>query len=137
MARILPTYLLLLLQLACNPVATRGAATDQSATKDPFASISKERWLAESARAFAVHEKYPQAPSHVLVISKEPIETLLDAPTGLVAEMIELAKDVAKQEGIADEGFRIVINVNARGGQTVRHLHLHLLGGRKMTWPPG
>jgi histidine triad (HIT) family protein len=104
---------------------------------DPFASIPKERWIAESPNAFAIRDRNPQAPIHVLVISKAAIPTVLDAPAGLLGEMLELAKVVATQEGIATTGFRLVINTQREGGQTVYHLHVHVLGGRQMRWPPG
>jgi len=82
----------------------------------------------------------PQAPTHVLVIPRKPIPTLNDlAPedAALVGKLFLAAKQVAAQEGIADAGYRTVINCNAAAGQTVYHLHLHLLGGRPMQWPPG
>jgi histidine triad (HIT) family protein len=82
----------------------------------------------------------PQAPVHVLVIPRKPIATLNDlAPEDaeLVGKMFLAAKKVAEQEGIAEAGYRTVVNCNAAGGQSVYHLHLHLLGGRPMQWPPG
>ena len=82
----------------------------------------------------------PQAPTHVLVIPRKPIPTLNDLQeedAALVGKMFLAAKKVAEQEGIASAGYRTVINCNAAAGQTVFHLHLHLLGGRPMQWPPG
>jgi len=82
----------------------------------------------------------PQAPTHVLVIPKRHIATLNDlteADAELVGRMYLAAKEVARIDGIAEAGYRTVMNCNAAGGQTVFHLHLHLLGGRQMTWPPG
>jgi histidine triad (HIT) family protein len=82
----------------------------------------------------------PQAPTHILIISNRHIASLADvgpSDAALLARMFEIAKDLARQEGIAEEGYRIVINTGPNGGQTVPHLHLHLLGGRRMTWPPG
>lgn len=82
----------------------------------------------------------PQAPTHVLVIPRKPIPTLNDLTpedAELVGKLFLAAKKVAAQEGIADAGYRAVINCNAAAGQTVYHLHLHLLGGRPMQWPPG
>jgi histidine triad (HIT) family protein len=82
----------------------------------------------------------PQAPTHILIIPRKPIATLNDltpedAP--LVGKLFLAAKRIAEQEGIAEDGYRVVINCNAGAGQTVFHLHLHLLGGRPMRWPPG
>lgn len=82
----------------------------------------------------------PQAPTHILIIPRKPIATLNDlepddAP--LMGKLFLAAKRIAEQEGIAEDGYRVVINCNAGAGQTVFHLHLHLLGGRPMRWPPG
>ena len=104
---------------------------------DPFASIPKEKWIAESPNAFAIRDRDPQAPVHVLIISKAAIPTMLEAPAVLLAEMLDLAKVVARQEGIATAGFRLVINTLPAGGQSVYHLHIHVFGGRQMKWPPG
>lgn len=82
----------------------------------------------------------PQAPTHVLLIPRKPIATINDLEQGdaeLVGKLFLAAKKIAKEEGIADAGYRTVINCNAGAGQTVYHLHLHLLGGRPMQWPPG
>lgn len=82
----------------------------------------------------------PQAPTHVLVIPRKPIPTINDLEMGdaeLVGKLFLAAKKIAEQEGIAEAGYRTVINCNAAAGQTVYHLHLHLLGGRPMQWPPG
>jgi len=82
----------------------------------------------------------PRAPTHVLVVPRRHIATLNDlAPEddALVGEMVRAAAGIAKQAGHAERGYRTVFNCNADAGQTVFHLHLHLLGGRKMEWPPG
>jgi histidine triad (HIT) family protein len=82
----------------------------------------------------------PQAPTHVLVIPRKPIRTINDLEVDdavLVGKMFLAAKQIAEQEGISEAGYRTVINCNAAAGQTVFHLHLHLLGGRPMQWPPG
>ncbi|MEA3276401.1 MAG: histidine triad nucleotide-binding protein [Pseudomonadota bacterium] len=82
----------------------------------------------------------PQAPTHVLVIPRKPIPTLNDLEpedAELVGKMFLAAKKIAAQEGIAESGYRMVMNCNAGAGQTVFHLHLHVLGGRRMQWPPG
>jgi len=82
----------------------------------------------------------PQAPTHVLVIPRKPIPTINDLEpedAELVGKLFLAAKRIAADEGIAEAGYRTVINCNAAGGQTVYHLHLHLLGGRPLQWPPG
>jgi histidine triad (HIT) family protein len=82
----------------------------------------------------------PQAPTHVLIVPRRHIGTLNDlspADDALVGEMVRTAAAIAKENGDAERGYRTVFNCNADAGQTVFHLHLHLLGGRKMTWPPG
>jgi histidine triad (HIT) family protein len=80
----------------------------------------------------------PQAPFHVLVIPKRHIPSLNEADDAVqVGNLMRLAARVVADEGIAESGYRVVVNTNADGGQTVGHLHLHLLGGRHMTWPPG
>ena len=88
----------------------------------------------------AFRDLSPQAPTHILIIPRKPIRTLHDveeADAELVGKLFLAAAMVAKQVGIAEAGYRVVVNCNAVGGQTVFHLHLHLLGGRPMQWPPG
>lgn len=94
----------------------------------------------ENGNVLAFRDINPQAPTHVLVIPKRHIATINDletGDTGLVGELFLAAKEVAKAEGIADDGYRTVMNCNAQAGQTVFHVHLHVLGGRPMNWPPG
>lgn len=82
----------------------------------------------------------PQAPTHILIISREHIATLNDVTADgaeLVGRLFLAAKEIAKDEGIAEEGYRTVFNCNAGAGQSVFHIHVHLLGGRAMGWPPG
>ena len=82
----------------------------------------------------------PQAPLHALVIPKRHIATLNDVQgedEALVGKMVRRAAAIAREKGYADSGFRTVFNTNAQAGQTVFHIHLHLLGGRGLTWPPG
>jgi histidine triad (HIT) family protein len=89
-------------------------------------------------RLVAFRDVSPQAPVHVLVIPTEHIASLADVKDGgVLGEMLMLARDIARDEEIAEEGYRVVLNTNKNGGQTVFHLHLHLLGGRRLTWPPG
>ena len=81
-----------------------------------------------------------QAPTHVLFIPKRAIATLNDLADGdaeLIGRLVLAATAYAKEQGLADSGYRLVINCNEDGGQSVYHLHLHLLAGRRMTWPPG
>lgn len=82
----------------------------------------------------------PKAPVHVLVIPKRRIPTLNDLEAGdemLLGQMIFTARKIAVDEGLAEEGYRLVFNCNEHGGQSVYHIHVHLLGGRQMNWPPG
>lgn len=93
----------------------------------------------EDDLAIAFKDVHPQAPVHILVIPKEPIAQLADAESkdhALMGHLLLTAKRVAQQVGLYN-GYRIVINTGSDGGQTVHHLHLHLLGGRQMVWPPG
>lgn len=88
----------------------------------------------------AFRDLNPQAPTHILVIPKKHIATTNDiTPTdaALIGDMYLAAKQIAKDEGIADSGYRTVMNCNRGAGQTVFHIHLHVLGGRPMSWPPG
>ena len=94
----------------------------------------------EDDQVLAFRDIGPQAPTHVLVIPKQHISTLneLDEEHAeLVGRLYLVAKDIAEREGIAEPGYRTVMNCNADGGQAVFHIHLHLLGGRPMRWPPG
>lgn len=82
----------------------------------------------------------PQAPFHYLIVPRKHIPTTLDmaeVDEALIGRVFRLAARLARQMGFAEEGFRVVNNCNAGAGQTVWHLHFHLLGGRKLTWPPG
>ena len=91
-----------------------------------------------SERPSAFQDANPQAPTHVLVIPTHHVATLNDAKdAALLGRLLGFARDVARELGLAQKGFRVVVNTNPDGGQTVFHLHLHVLGGRPMTWPPG
>lgn len=92
----------------------------------------------ETDECLAFRDINPQAPVHVVVIPKEHVASL-DAVTdgALVGRLGLVAAEIARQEGVAEAGYRTVINTNAAAGQTVFHIHLHLLGGRQMGWPPG
>jgi histidine triad (HIT) family protein len=95
----------------------------------------------ESDNILAFKDINPQAPVHILIIPKIEIQKVTDLNgtehASLLGEMIDAANKIAKDFGIADDGFRLVFNCGVNGGQEVYHLHLHLLGGRKMNWPPG
>lgn len=96
--------------------------------------------LMETDDLIAFRDINPQAPVHVLVVPRKHISTLNDLTPDdaqLVGNLVLTARDIAKQEGIAESGYRVVMNCNKGAGQTVFHIHLHLLGGRVMTWPPG
>lgn len=94
----------------------------------------------EDDRCLAFRDLNPQAPVHVLVIPRAGIRGLQEADQAdpsLLGHLMQAAQQVAEQEGLADDGWRVVVNVGDHGGQTVAHLHLHVLGGRRLTWPPG
>lgn len=94
----------------------------------------------ESKDLMAFRDIRPQAPTHILIIPKQHIATINDIPDSeeqLVGKMILTAKHIAHEEGIDKTGYRLVFNINSNGGQEVYHIHLHLMGGRQMTWPPG
>jgi histidine triad (HIT) family protein len=94
----------------------------------------------ESPDAIAFRDINPQAPTHVLIVPRRHIATineLADTDTDVVGRLFLAARDIAKQEGFAEDGYRVTMNCNAAAGQTVFHIHLHLLGGRNFTWPPG
>jgi histidine triad (HIT) family protein len=94
----------------------------------------------EDDRVIAFNDIKPQAPTHVLVVPKRHIESLNELQPGddqIVGELIRRAAAIAKERGVSAGGFRTVFNTNRDGGQTVFHIHVHLLGGRRMQWPPG
>lgn len=88
----------------------------------------------------AIQDINPQAPVHILVIPVKPLPSIAQAAEddqALLGRLLLAAKQIAEQTGLAATGYRLVINTGAHGGQTVPHLHIHLLGGRPLTWPPG
>jgi len=94
----------------------------------------------ESDTAIAFRDINPQAPTHVLIIPRQHIATLNDIADGdqaLIGSLYVAAREIAAAEGIADVGYRAVMNCNEAAGQTVFHIHLHLIGGRRLSWPPG
>jgi histidine triad (HIT) family protein len=109
----------------------------------PFCRIANGE---ESARIIyqdeditAFHDRNPQAPTHVLLIPNEHIESVNEVTAGdvdLLGKLFVVARRVAEQEDVT-EGYRLVVNTGSRAGQSVFHLHMHLLGGRRLSWPPG
>lgn len=96
--------------------------------------------LFEDDDVLAFRDINPQAPTHILIVPKKHISTLNDLQQedeGLTGKIILTAQSLAKQENIDENGYRLVFNCNSDGGQEVYHIHLHLLGGRRMQWPPG
>lgn len=94
----------------------------------------------DDEHCIAFRDIHAAAPTHVLVIPRDHIPTLNDITEDqkpLIGHLVWVATQVAKQEGIADDGYRLVVNCNAAGGQTVYHLHMHVIGGRSLGWPPG
>jgi histidine triad (HIT) family protein len=98
------------------------------------------RVVAQSDTAFAFDDIEPQAPVHVLVIPKEHITSadhVVEAHRGIVDDLVLLAQQVAEVKGVRDSGYRLVMNVGEDANMSVAHLHMHVLGGRRMSWPPG
>lgn len=96
--------------------------------------------VAEGDRWMAFRDANPQAPTHVLVIPRthvESVDELADGQLDLAGELVLAARDVAREEGLVEDGYRLVANTNRGAGQSVFHLHLHVLGGRSLGWPPG
>lgn len=94
----------------------------------------------ETETVLAFRDISPQAPTHIVIIPKEPIVNLAHATPQhreTLGELMLAVAEIARQEGLEDDGYRVVTNIGRHGGQTVFHLHLHLLGGRDLGWPPG
>jgi histidine triad (HIT) family protein len=94
----------------------------------------------EDNQCLAFHDSDPKAPTHVLVIPREPIpslEHLTEQNSALLGHIWIVIRDIARQVGVAQSGYRVVVNCGKEGGQSVDHLHFHILGGRQMDWPPG
>ncbi len=98
----------------------------------PFETIPQSKWIGRSEHAFAVNDINPVAPVHFLVIPKKRYTSILETPPDVVSEMVQLGLKLVRERGVADSGFRIVINTNPQGGQTVYHLHMHFIGGRQL-----
>lgn len=91
----------------------------------------------EDDLVLAFYDIDPKAPVHVLIVPKAHDESVLQADPATVGHMAAVAQKLARELGVAEKGFRLVINTGADGGQTVAHLHMHMLGGRALGWPPG
>jgi histidine triad (HIT) family protein len=94
----------------------------------------------EDDMVIAFDDMNPQAPTHTLVIPRKHVASiaeLQDSDVGLLGRLMLAGNKIAKLKGIADAGYRVVVNTGAHGGQSVFHLHLHVLGGRHLAWPPG
>ena len=88
----------------------------------------------------AFNDLSPQAPTHILVIPRQHVDSLAEASQGdkdMLGHLLLASADIAREQGFSDDGYRVVVNTNGDGGQTVFHLHVHLLAGRRLTWPPG
>ena len=98
------------------------------------------RTVFSDERLVAFHDASPQAPTHVLVIPRRHVTSLLDLEPGddaLAGAMVRKARDLARELGLGERGFRLVFNCGEDAGYSVYHVHLHLLGGRRLGWPPG
>ena len=94
----------------------------------------------EDELALAFRDINPQAPTHILVIPKRPIARITDVEPddeALLGHLITVCREIAEAEGVAESGFRLVVNNGRDGGQEVEHIHVHLLAGRRLSWPPG
>lgn len=94
----------------------------------------------ETDTVLAFEDVNPKAPTHILIVPKLPVSTvndLQDEHAQVIGEMVLAARDIAAKLGVAEKGYRLVINTNADAGQEIFHLHIHMFAGRKMTWPPG
>lgn len=94
----------------------------------------------ENDDVLAFRDVNPHAPTHILIIPRKHIATVNDLSVEdelIMGKLFSVAKVIAAEEGVSDDGYRLVVNCNEKAGQTVFHIHMHLLAGRRMTWPPG
>jgi histidine triad (HIT) family protein len=117
---------------------------ERKMSEDLFLKIIKREIPAEivyeTDQVMAFRDISPQAPVHILIIPKEHIRTMDDIKPShaeMLGQLLVAASDIARSEGISENGYRVVMNCKQAGGQMVYHIHLHLLGGRQMHWPPG
>lgn len=97
-------------------------------------------FIFEDKKVFAINDINPQAPIHILIIPKHHIATINHitfANNDIISHSVSVAAQIAKDVGISESGYRLLYNINSDGGQEVYHIHLHLLGGRSLGWPPG
>ena len=121
------------------PAADRGLRDDCLFCRIIVGSIPAER-IHDDDLILAFRDIAPRAPTHVLLVPKQHIASaaeLTEADGPMLGRLFAVAADLARSEGIADGGYRLVSNVGRWGGQTVDHLHFHLMGGRRFDWPPG
>lgn len=107
---------------------------------DIAAGKQRAKIVYEDDRAVAFHDIDPKAPTHILIIPRKHIDGPLsvdDSNETIIGHLLTVAAEVARQIGIADSGYRLVVNQGQDGGQSVFHLHFHLLAGRRLVWPPG
>ncbi len=101
----------------------------------------KADFILQDTDVFAIRDAHPVAPTHILIITRKHIPSLVELDgtddSALISKMISTAVEVAEKVSLSKRGFRLVWNCRGEGGQTVDHIHLHLLGGRQMKWPPG
>jgi histidine triad (HIT) family protein len=100
----------------------------------PSSQVYADEWVV------AIRDISPQAPTHILILTRKHIDSARElgpADGELLGKISAVATELATREGIVEDGYRLVVNVGRNGGQTVDHLHVHMLGGRAMTWPPG
>ena len=98
------------------------------------------RKVLDEEDVIAFHDIDPRAPTHILVVPRRHIASITDLADGddaLIGTLVRKARDIAKQNGLAERGFRLVFNAGDDAGYSVHHIHLHLVGGRKLAWPPG
>jgi histidine triad (HIT) family protein len=98
------------------------------------------KMVLEEDDVVAFHDIDPQAPTHILVVPRRHIASITDLAPGddaLIGRLVRKARDLARKHGLAQRGFRLVFNAGDDAGYTVHHIHLHLVGGRKLAWPPG
>jgi histidine triad (HIT) family protein len=130
-----------------DPAATGAPAPAAQPHRDPACLFCRivagelpSTRIAEDDVAIAIRDISPRAPTHILVLPRDHVASaadLTDADAPLVGRLFAMAAEIARAEGIADAGYRIVTNVGTWGGQSVDHLHFHLMGGRPFDWPPG
>jgi histidine triad (HIT) family protein len=106
------------------------------AAPSPFEEMPPSRWVAESEHAYVIEDTYaPTSAIHLLVVPKQRYVNVLEPTPEVLGEMLDLARRAARERNIAESGFRIVINTNPQGGQTVYHLHMHVKGGEQLREP--